>query len=171
MSDLGKLSYFLEMEFKDTGERVFLHQKKYAQDILKKFKMSNCNAPATPLEIGAKLKKETNDEFLSATMYKQIIGSFRYIFKRVLRYIKVTIHHGVLMPRQKKTITHAEVHGYTYSNFNGDQDKNKNIAGYIFMIGGTPISWSSRKKSIVALSSCEVEYVVASYAACQAVWI
>lgn len=32
MFDLGNFSYFLGMEFKDTCERVFLHQKKYAQE-------------------------------------------------------------------------------------------------------------------------------------------
>lgn len=30
ISDLGNLSYFLRMEFRDTYEGVFLHQKKYA---------------------------------------------------------------------------------------------------------------------------------------------
>ena len=199
MSDLGNLSYFLGMEFKDTSEGVFLHQKKYAQDILKRFKMSNCNAAATPLETGAKLKKETDDKFVSATLYKQIIGSLRYLcntrpdicqsvgllsrfmekpqechltaVKRVLRYIKGTIDHGVLMPKKKKNGSDAEVYGYTDSDFSGDQDEKKSTAGHIFMIEGAPISWSSRKQSIVALSSCEAEYVAASYAACQAAWI
>lgn len=32
--------------------------------------MRNCNAAATPLETGAKLRKETNDEFASETLYK-----------------------------------------------------------------------------------------------------
>jgi hypothetical protein len=39
------------------------------------------------------------------------------------------------------------------------------------MLGGALICWSSKKQGIVALSSCEAEYVAASYAACQAVWI
>lgn len=162
------------------------------------FKMSTCNAVATPLETRAKLK-ETDDEFVSATLYKQIIGSLRYLcnikpyicqsvgllsrfmekpqechlsaVKRVLRYIKGTIDHGVLMPRQQKTSTDAEVHGYSDSDFNGDQDEKKSIAGYIVMIGGTPISWSSRKQGIVTLSTCEAEYVAASYATCQSAWI
>lgn len=60
-------------------KRVSIHQKKYAQDILKRFKMNKCNAAARPLEIRAKLRKETNDEFLSVTFYKQIIGSLRYL--------------------------------------------------------------------------------------------
>ena len=91
--------------------------------------------------------------------------------KRVLRYIKGTIDHGVLLPRKSKGNTEIEVHGYTDSDFSGDQDEKKSTAGYIFMIEGAPISWSSKKQSIVALSSCEAEYVAASYAACQAAWI
>lgn len=71
MSDLGNLSYFLGMEFKDTSEGVFLHQNKYAKDILKRFKMINSNATATPLETRAKLRTKTSDEFLSATLYKK----------------------------------------------------------------------------------------------------
>lgn len=31
------------------------------------------------------------------------------------------------------------------------------------MIRGAQISWSSRKQSIMTLSSCETEYVAASY--------
>lgn len=39
------------------------------------------------------------------------------------------------------------------------------------MIWDTPISWSSRKKIIEILSSCEAEYIDASYSACQAAWM
>ena len=67
------------MEFKDTEEGIFLHQTKYDQYILKRFNMSNCKEAVTPLETGSKLKKETNDEFVSSTLYKQIIGSLRYL--------------------------------------------------------------------------------------------
>ncbi|XP_050916791.1 secreted RxLR effector protein 161-like [Lathyrus oleraceus] len=151
--------------------------------------MGNCNAAVMQLETGAKLRKKTNNEFISATLYKQIIGSLRYLcntkpvicqsvrllsrfmekpqechltaVKRVLRNIKSTIDHSVLMSRKTKTNTDAKVYGYTDSDFSGDQDEKKSIAGYIFMIEGTPISQSSRKQSIVVLSSCEVEYVVA----------
>lgn len=70
MPDQGNLSYFLEMEFKDTSEGISLHQMKYIQDILKRFKMSNCNAAVTPFETGEKLRKDTNDEFVTATLYK-----------------------------------------------------------------------------------------------------
>lgn len=136
------------MEFKDTSYGVFLHQHNYAQDILKIFKKRNCNAAVRPLETGAKLNRETNDEFVNATLYKQIIRSLRYLcstrtgifqsveffskfmdkpqecnltaVKRVLRYIKETMDHGVLMPRYKINNKDAKVYCYTNSNFGED---------------------------------------------------
>ncbi|XP_058742513.1 uncharacterized mitochondrial protein AtMg00810-like [Vicia villosa] len=173
MSDLGNLSYFQGVEFIDTGERVFLHQKKYVQYILKRFIMSNCETVATPLKTRTKLKKETHDEFVSATLYKRIFGSLKYLcntilyiyqsvgllnrfmekpqeclliaIKRVSRYIKGMIDHGVLMSRQKKTSTDVKGYGYTDSDFSGDQDEKKSIAFYIFMIKGALIFCSSGK--------------------------
>lgn len=91
--------------------------------------------------------------------------------KRVLRYINDTIDHDVFMSWQKNISTKEEVHGYTNSDLSGYQDEKKCSVCYLFMIGIAPISWSSRKKNIVALSSYEDEYVVASYAACQTLCI
>lgn len=51
------------------------------------------------------------------------------VVKRVLRYIKGTIDHGVVMPRKKNTSTNAELHGYTNSYFSGDKDEKESIAG------------------------------------------
>ena len=39
------------------------------------------------------------------------------------------------------------------------------------MLGGAPVAWNSRKEPVVALSSCEAEYIVASLCACQATWM
>lgn len=70
------------------------------------------------------------------------------------------------MPNKKNIKNNAEVYGYTYSDFSEDQDEKKITIGYIFMIGGTPISCIQRKQCIVALSTYEVDYVAISYAAC-----
>ena len=39
------------------------------------------------------------------------------------------------------------------------------------MLGNAAFSWSSKKESVVALSSCEAEYIAASMTTCQAQWI
>jgi hypothetical protein len=41
----------------------------------------------------------------------------------------------------------------------------------VFYYGGAPISWCSKKEPVVALSSCEAEYIVASLSTCQAIWL
>ncbi|WJX39555.1 DNA helicase [Trifolium repens] len=199
MTDLGELSYFLGMEFAKTSRGCFLHQKKYVADILKRFHMSNCNPTITPMETGVKLSKNTDDELADSTLYKQIIGSLRYLCntridlchsvgllsrfmdqprmchltatKRVLRYVKGTNDHGILIPNKKNSSKKLEAYGYSDLDWGGDQDDRKSTAGYLFMIGNAPISWCSKKQGIVALSSCEAEYVAASFAACQANWI
>lgn len=60
-------------------------------------------------------------------------------------YIKVTIDYGVLMSRWENTSMNAIIHGYTDSDFTRDQDDKKSISDYLFIIGGAPISRSSRK--------------------------
>ena len=44
----------------------------------------------------------------------------------------------------------------------------KSSMGYVFRFYGAPISWCSKKQDVVALSSCEVEYIVDCHFACQA---
>lgn len=49
--------------------------------------------------------------------------------------------------------------------------ENKSTSGYIVCIGHALVSWCSKRQPVVALSSCEVEYIAACYAACQAKWL
>ncbi|MCI81458.1 copia protein, partial [Trifolium medium] len=42
--------------------------------------------------------------------------------KRIMRYIKGTIDHGVLKPSQKSIDKKINVHGYSDSDWGGDQD-------------------------------------------------
>ena len=41
----------------------------------------------------------------------------------------------------------------------------------VYFLGNNLVTWSSQKQKIVALSSCEAEYVAAAAAACQGVWL
>ena len=41
----------------------------------------------------------------------------------------------------------------------------------LFFLGWSPISWHSAKQKVVALSSCEAEYITVTTAACQGIWL
>jgi len=60
--------------------------------------------------------------------------------------------------------------GTTYNDWGGDSNERKSTCGNCFMIGETVCLWSSKKQSIVVLSTCEAEYVAAT-SSCQSVWL
>ena len=47
----------------------------------------------------------------------------------------------------------------------------RSTSEYLFKFLGGPISWCSKKQHVVALSTCEAEYIVDTLTACQALWI
>lgn len=67
MTDLGLMSYFLGIEVSQVNGGIFISQKKYAGDILKKFKMDFANPIKTPVEEKLKLTKEGTGEFVDPT--------------------------------------------------------------------------------------------------------
>ena len=83
-----------------------------------------------------------------------------------MRYIKGTTTFGLFYSSSKK----IEIVGYSDSDWSGDSDERKSTSGNYFMIVKTVCLWSSKKQSIVALSTCEAEYVEAA-SACQSVWL
>ena len=64
-----------------------------------------------------------------------------------------------------------ETIGYTDSDFQGDIDSRKSTSGYVFTLNSGAICWKSVKKTCVADSTTEAEYVAASKAAKEAVWL
>jgi len=61
--------------------------------------------------------------------------------------------------------------GYTDSDWARSVDDRKSTSGYVFHMGSGAISWASKKQSVVSLSTAETEYVGATAATCQAVWL
>src|SRR3990170_3402332 len=63
------------------------------------------------------------------------------------------------------------VKGYVDVSFDTDPDDSKSQTGYAFILNGGAVSWCSSKKSVVAGSTCEAEYIAASEAANERVWM
>ena len=47
----------------------------------------------------------------------------------------------------------------------------KSTTGFIFYLNGAPVAWTSRIQKLVTLSSTEAEYVAASEACCEGIWL
>ncbi|XP_027190520.1 secreted RxLR effector protein 161-like [Cicer arietinum] len=195
MTDLGKLSYLLGMKFAKTEEGVLMHQKKYAREILRRFNMADCNPASIPMEINAKLEIEIEEKLVDSTLFKQVVGSLRYscntrpdicyslgvvsrfmerpkhshwlALKRIMRYIQGTIGHGIMFAIDLKH-ENKDVVGYLDSDWCGDKNDRRSTSRHVFKLMKSPVAWSSNKWHVISLSSCEVEYIVGSYAACQA---
>ena len=84
--------------------------------------------------------------------------------KRILRYLKGTLDYDILFPAVDKG-KECKLVGYTNLSWCSDAEDRKSTTGYVFMLGGALVSWSSRKDPVVALSSCEAEYMAASLCA------
>jgi hypothetical protein len=116
-------------------DEIFLCQRKYIVEILKKFGMMDCKAMMTNLN----LLSDTSSETMDATMYKQLVGSLMYltntrpdicfamntlsqymveprrvhlvVAKHVLRYLKGTVDYGLRCDVDYE----IRLHGYTDS--------------------------------------------------------
>eukprot|EP00253_Pinus_taeda_P005970 PITA_05970 len=132
---------------------------------------------------------------VDATLYRQLVGSLIYLTttrpdlaysisvlsqfmsrpldshwnaaKCVLRYLSGTCNYGLLY----NDISDVTLVGYSDSDWAGNLDDHRSITGYAFSIGSRVISWSRKKQSIVALSSCEAEYQASCAATCEAIWL
>lgn len=61
--------------------------------------------------------------------------------------------------------------GYSDSDLADDLDDRKSTSGAVFFLGLCLITWLSQKQKIMALSSCEAEYIAATTSACQGIWL
>jgi len=90
--------------------------------------------------------------------------------KHILRYLKGNTDWGMFFLKADEQ-NEVVLEAFFDSDWCGDKVERMSTYGYLFRYLDAPISWCSKKQKVVALSSCEAEYVVASKAACQSLWL
>ena len=64
-----------------------------------------------------------------------------------------------------------DIRGFVDADWAGDLDQRRSTSGYVFNLFGGAVSWMSKKQSVVALSTTEAEYMAATHASKEAVWL
>ena len=117
------MSNFLVLEVKQGVDDIFMTQEQYAKEVLKRFRMDDCNPVNTPVDCGTKLSKNDEGKTVDPTRFKSLVGSLRYLTctrpdilygvglvsrfmeepkethwkaaKQILRYVRGTMNHGL----------------------------------------------------------------------------
>ena len=192
MKDFGQVSNFLGIDFDVLDGIAKITQTAYAQKILDRFNMSDCHPKSIPCDPSAvKVEFNTQSKVLDdPRLYREMVGSLIYLMictrpdicyavsilsqfmanpsvehlsmaKHVLRYVKGTIDHGLVYHK----IQNIDILGYTDASWASTVDR-KSMSGYCYQLAvdSSVVSWKCKKQPIVALSSCESEYIAMAYA-------
>ncbi|XP_031278346.1 uncharacterized protein LOC116136813 [Pistacia vera] len=168
-TDLGEMSYFLGMEIDQDADGIFVNQRKYASEVLKKFCMENCKPMDLPSVPNMKLSKSDEPEKVDEGLYKSLISYLLYLTatkpdimyatsllsrfmgqptethfktaKRVLRYVKGSTDFGVRLRRSED----FKLVGFSDSDWAGSIDDMRSTSGYAFFLNCGAICWLSKK--------------------------
>ena len=92
--------------------------------------------------------------------------------KQVLRYLSGTKDIGITYGQSgKDSASILTLTGWTDASYNSDINNSKSTGGWLFLLNGPAVSWSSKKQSTVALSTCEAVYMAQAEAAKEAIWL
>ena len=79
--------------------------------------------------------------------------------KGILRYLQGTIDLGITFGLTKDGLL-----SYTDADYAGHVNTRRSTTGFVFILRGAAIDWSSRRQPTVACSTTEAEYMAAAHA-------
>lgn len=195
MKDLGNVSYFLGIEVLRSSDGFFLSQRKYVTDLLKEYHMVGVKPSKLPMQTKIKLGPDKGVPLLDIQPYQRLLGKLIYLTvtrpdivypvhiltqymqaptsdhmqaaKKLLRYLAGNTGQGILLSNKSAT----QLTAYCDSDWASCDFSRKSTSGYCILLGDSPISWKTKKQSVVARSSAEAEYRAMALASCEITWL
>ncbi|KAG8475425.1 hypothetical protein CXB51_032251 [Gossypium anomalum] len=195
LKDMGHLNFFLGIEVQRKSQELFLNQKKYILEILKKAGMLGAAVTFTPMVSTPKLvTSDGSPSFIDSHLYRSVVGMLQYLcitrpdlsfcvnklsqfmnspselhwkaVKRVLRYLIGTMEHGLCFSKgQFKLECYCDV------DWASSLEDRLSTIGYVVYLGPNPIAWCSKKQAVVSRSSSEVEYRSLTNCVSELLWV
>ncbi|KAL1488506.1 hypothetical protein ABEB36_014972 [Hypothenemus hampei] len=186
----------IEILKNDDGS-IFINQESYTRRIIKQYNMEQANPSKTPEDAHTNLFKENDVLILEKGIpFRQIIGSLMFLAvttrpdiahavgvlsrfldkytyqhwnaaKRIIRYLIGTVNHGIFY----KSISNVNLIGYSDADYGNDMITRRSTTGYLCEINESPVSWCSKRQSVVSLSTMESEYMAATQLTKQIIWL
>jgi hypothetical protein len=145
-------------------------------------------------------KTREEEEDMSHVLYANVVGSLMYAMvctrlgiahvvgvlsrymskpgkdrwttvKGVFRYLCGTTSYGLCYQARPGLDKVLDIHGFVDVDWAGDLDHKISTSGYVFNLFGGAISWMRKRQVVVALSTTEVEYMAATHASKEAIWL
>lgn len=193
MKDLGPLHHFLGIQIHTTPTGLHLSQTHYAHSILKRAQMLDCRPMPTPSVQNT--VSTPDDTTVDPRYFRGLVGSLQYLtltrpdlsfsvnyvsqfmhtpdvshlkfVRRILRYLKGTIHYGLSLTANTSLVLSA----FSDADWAGCPTTRRSTTGYCTFLGSNIISWCAKKQNTVARSSTEAEYRAMAHAAAELTWL
>eukprot|EP00253_Pinus_taeda_P021000 PITA_21000 len=181
--------------------KLWLSQQKYVEKVLENFSMNNVKPVNIPLASNLKLssvlspRDDEEKQYMSHVPYANAVGNLMYVMvstrpyishavgvvsrfmanpgkehwqamKWVLRYLRGTSERCIVFNGSEGSVCR-----YVDDDYVGDLDKRRSTTGYVFTLAGGAISWMSKLQETIALSTTETEYIAASDASKETIWL
>jgi hypothetical protein len=198
--DIGEASLFLGMSIiRDRPiKQIKLSQERATTDLIARYGLDTAKIKSIPISPAIKLSVDEGEPLDQEQFsYRGLVGSLLYLSvctrpdiaytvgalskymakpttvhwqtaKGVLRYLVGTADFAITFTGGAKS---PDIIGYCDADYAGDIDTRRSTTGYVFMLNGGAISWSSRRQQTVAASTTEAEYMAAAHAVKEALWL
>ncbi|GLI65929.1 hypothetical protein VaNZ11_009594, partial [Volvox africanus] len=199
--DMGEAEVFLGLVIKRDRETrtLTVSQEHMIHELIERYGMVNADPRSIPMSPGTILMRAADGEVLDRSQYPyiELVGSLMYITnctrpdiaqavgvltrhmsapteqhwraaKAVVRFLLATPQCGIVFGGER---VEEGLIGYTDSDYAGCIESRKSTGGYVFTLHGGSVSWSSRLQRTVTSSTMEAEYVAASEATKEALWL